>query len=68
MAKILTIPKEILKKGDLVLIPRKEYEELLKLRKKRQWEEKDTEEAIRVFKEEKKKNKLRKINSLAELE
>jgi phage pi2 protein 07 len=68
MAKILTIPKEILKKGDLVLIPKKEYEELLKLRKKRQWEEKDTEEAIRVFKEEKKKNKLRKINSLAELE
>jgi phage pi2 protein 07 len=68
MAKILTIPKEILKKGDLVLIPRKEYEELLKLKKKRQWEEKDTEEAIRVFKEEKKKNKLRKINSLVELE
>jgi phage pi2 protein 07 len=68
MAKILTIPKEILKKGDLVLIPRKEYEELLKLRKKKQWEDKDTEEAIRVFKEEKKKNKLRKINSLVELE
>ena len=27
MEKIITIPKEIIKKGDLVLIPRKEYEE-----------------------------------------
>ena len=27
MAKIITIPKEIARKGDLVLISRKEYEE-----------------------------------------
>lgn len=68
MGKIITIPKEIAKKGDLVLIPRSEYEEFLRLRKQREWEEKDTDEAIRVFKEEKKKNKLLKIKSLAELE
>ena len=32
MEKIITIPKEITKKGDLVLIPRKEYEEILEWR------------------------------------
>jgi hypothetical protein len=68
MEKIITIPKELAKEGDLVLIARSEYEEFLRLRKQREWEEKDTDEAIRVFKEEKKKNKLLKIKSLAELE
>jgi len=33
MEKVITIPKEIARKGDLVLIPRKEYEEYLHLRK-----------------------------------
>ena len=66
MGKIITIPKEIVKKGELVIIPKSEYEEFLRLRKQREWEEKDTDEAIRVFKEEKKK--LLKIKSLAELE
>ncbi len=68
MRKLITIPKEIFKKGDLVLIPRKEYEEFLKLKKQIKWEEKDTDRAIKVFKEEKKKKKLLKIKSLAELE
>lgn len=27
---LVTIPREITKKGDLIIIPRKEYEELLK--------------------------------------
>jgi len=63
----ITIPKEIAKKGELVLIPRKEYEEFLKLRKKRGREEEDTDEAIRIFKDEKKRGKLIKIKSLAEL-
>ena len=31
MKKVITIPKEIIKKGDLVLIPRQEYEELLRI-------------------------------------
>lgn len=68
MEKIFTIPKAILKKGDLVLVPRNEYEELLRLRKQKKWEEKDTDEAIRIFKEERKKKKLIKIKSLAELD
>lgn len=68
MEKVITIPKEIARKGELVLIPRKEYEEFLKLRKQREWEEKDTDEAIKIFKEEKKNKKLIKIKSLADLD
>jgi len=67
MEKVITIPKELAKRGDLVLIPRKEYEEFLKLRKQREWEEKDTNEAIRIFKKERKEKKLIKIKSLADL-
>lgn len=33
MEKVINIPKEIAKKGDLVLIPRKEYERLLEISK-----------------------------------
>lgn len=33
MAKVITIPKEIIKKGDLVLIPRQEYERILSILK-----------------------------------
>lgn len=68
MEKVVTIPREMVRKGELVLIPRKEFEEFLKLKKKREWEEKDTEEAIRVFNEEKKRKRLIKIKSLAELD
>lgn len=68
MEKVITIPKEMVRKGELVLIPREEFEEFLKLKKKREWEEKDTEEAIRVFNEEKKRKRLIKIKSLAELD
>ena len=68
MGKIITIPKEIAKKGDLVLIPKREYEEFLRLRRQREWEEKDTDEAIRIFKEERKKGKLVEVKSLAELD
>lgn len=63
----ITIPKEIAKKGDLVLIPRSEYEEFLKLRQRIKWEEKDSEEAVRIFQKERKEKKLRKIKSLADI-
>jgi len=49
----ITIPKEITKKGDLIIIPRKEYEELLNLKKMiskdqawfwtKEWQEKERE-------------------------
>ena len=68
MVNVITIPREYIKKRELVLIPRDEYEEFLKLREQRKWEEKDTDEAIRIFKQEKKNKKLMKIKSLAELD
>ena len=68
MEKVITIPKEIAKKGELVLIPRSEYEKLLKLRKQGVWEEEDTDEAIKVLKIERGKKKLVKIKSLADLD
>ena len=33
MSKIITIPRELSKKGELVIIPRSDYEEFLRLRK-----------------------------------
>lgn len=33
MAKVIAIPKELSKRGELVMIPRSEYEELLRLKK-----------------------------------
>ena len=33
MARAITIPRELARKDDLIVIPRREYEELLKLRK-----------------------------------
>ena len=63
----ITIPKEMTKKGDLVLIPRSEYEEFLRLRQRIRWEEKDSDEAVRIFQKEKKEKKLRKIKSLADI-
>lgn len=68
MEKVITIPKEMTKEGDLVLIPQKKYEEFLRLQKKIAWEVKDTDEAIRIFEKEKKEKKLVKIKSLADLD
>lgn len=39
----------------------------LKLLEQEKWEKKDTDEAIKIFKKEKKAGKLFKINSFAEL-
>ena len=33
MEKVVTIPKELLKKGELVIVPRSEYEEFLRWQK-----------------------------------
>lgn len=33
MGAVITIPKELIKEKELVLIPRKKYEELLRIRK-----------------------------------
>jgi len=49
---IITIPKELTKKGELVIIPRKEYEALLRIFKKKRYTklDKELDEAIAEYK------------------
>ena len=65
-SNIVTIPREMANKGELVLVPRSEYEEFLRLRRKIKLEKQDTDEAIRIFEKERKEGKLSKIKSLAD--
>lgn len=67
MAEVLTIPKKLSQKGELVIIPRAEYEEVINLKKRLLWEEKDTDEAIRVFEKERKSGQLKKTASFSEM-
>jgi len=73
---MLTIPKNFLK-DDLVIIPRKQYESLLRGSKNiflksysksdTIYEERDTDEAIAIYKKEKKQGKLKVLKSLSSL-
>ena len=67
MDNTITIPKKVTKGEELLVISRKTFEEFLRWQKRREWEEKDTDEAIRIFKKEKKEGKLLRIKSLAEI-
>jgi len=68
----ITIPsKTLAKEKELVLIPRRVYEEFLRLRRitnKRMAEELDTDAAIKSYRKEKNQKKLRVIKSLANLD
>lgn len=66
----LTIPKNLIQNDDLVVLPRKQYEIFLDIKNK--WmkmlsEGKDTDEAIALYKKEKKQGKLKVLKSLASL-
>ena len=66
----ITIPKKLIKEKELIVIPRKKYEEFVNLEKflkNRMAEEKDTDEAIAIYKKEKAQNKLKVLKSLADL-
>lgn len=63
----LTIPKQLTKMGDLIIIPRKEYEKLQKAERERGLEEKDTDLALSVYRKEKRSGKLKTIRSLSDL-
>ena len=65
MANILTIPKKLTELGDLVIIPRAEYEETLRVKKRLLDEEQDTDEAIRIFEKEYKEGKLKRVSSFS---
>lgn len=57
-------------KSELVVLPKGQYDEFLRLRKqeeRRLWEEKDTDEAIADYLEAKKKGKLKILRSLKDL-
>lgn len=67
---MLTIPKNFILNDDFVIIPRKQYESFLdigKQWKKRLFEEEDADEAIAVYKKEKKQDKLKILKSLSSL-
>lgn len=64
----ITIPKQLTKMGDLVIVPRKEYEKLQKAGRERVIEEKDTNLALSTYKKEKRLKKLKIIKSLADLD
>lgn len=66
----ITIPKNLIKEKDLMLIPRSQYETFLNIGrqwKKRLFEEADTDEAITTYKKEKKQGKLKVLKSLSSL-
>jgi len=66
----ITIPKNLITNDDLVIIPRKQYESFLDIGrqwKKRLFEEQDTDQAITIYKKEKKQGKLRTLKSLVSL-
>ena len=67
MADILTIPKKLIRKGELVIVPRAEYEEAIKTKNRLLWEEKDADEAIRIFEKERKSNTLKKASAFSEI-
>lgn len=67
MAEIVTIPKTLIKRGELVLMPRSEYEEMLRVNKRLLGEEQDTDEAINIFEAEQKAGKLKKAYSFSEI-
>ena len=65
MEKIITIPKELAKEGELILIPRKKYEELLESQKVTE------EDVLRWTKEAKilkRRGKLPKLKSWNDFE
>lgn len=67
----ITIPKKITGGEELVIIPRKKYDEFLRLRqivKNEDTEDLDTDLALKVYQEEKREGKLQTINSLADLD
>ncbi|MBI4993981.1 hypothetical protein HZC33_03490 [Candidatus Wolfebacteria bacterium] len=67
----ITIPKNLIKNDDLVIIPRQKYEEFLNLEKiieKKMAEEADIDLAVQIYKKEKRQGKLKVIESLIDLD
>ena len=67
MSNVLTIPRELAQKGELVLVPRADYEEMLKVNTRLLWEEADTDEAVRIFEKERKEQTLKEAKGFADI-
>ena len=67
MAEVLTIPKKLAQKGDLVIVSRAEYEQAINTQKRLLSEEQDTDEAIRVFESERKNGKLKRAKRFSDI-
>lgn len=67
MIEILTNPQKIVKKGKFVTMPRAEYERMLEISRRLLLQEKDTDEAIRIFEKEQKTKKLKKAHDFSEI-
>ena len=65
MLNILTIPKKLLQKGELVIVPRADYEDAIQIKRRLLWEEKDTDDAIAIFEKERGEGLLRKTSSFS---
>ena len=73
----ITIPKNLIKEKDLMLIPRSQYKNLLRSFKSRSlkfysksdaiYDEQDTDQAVATYKKEKKQGKLKVLKSLVDL-
>ncbi len=66
----ITIPRNFISNDDLVIIPKKQYQAFLEIGKKfnqKVLEEDDTDQAISIYKKERKQGKLRILKSLASL-
>lgn len=66
----ITIPKNLIGEKELIVIPRKKYEEFVnleKLLKNRITEGKDIDRAIAIYEKEKSQGKLKILKSLADL-
>ena len=57
----------MLQKGELVIVPRADYEAMSHTHKRLLWEEEDTDEAICVFEKERAERKLRKATSFSDI-
>lgn len=64
MEKVITIPRDLAKEGELILIPRKQYEKLLESQKVTEEDVLRWAKEVRILK---KTGKLPKIESLAGL-
>lgn len=51
MAAVITLPKSIIKKGELVIMPRSEYEELLRTSRRQIELDRDLEQSLKEVKQ-----------------